>query len=416
MTDTATDVETASPGRFDSLRIPEYRLLWWGGMCAFGAGQITLIARGWLAFDLTGTNTALGAVLIGFGISSLVAIPIGGLLADRLPKRTVIQAAQMAQTLTAATIATMVATDLIQFWMLIAASMVQGAAISVLAPSRLALIADIVERDRLTNALFLSSMSVQVTRVIGPAAAGALIGVAAFGVSGVYYLGAAISFVAVLLTIRLPLGEPHRRSTRSPWEDIVDGLRYVRRRPELVRLLVVSLVVVMVGFPYVAFLPVMSEEIFGQGASGFGIMNTVAAVGAVVATLSLANLGRDKLAAYQSGAGFLFGVSLVFLGVSPVFVVALVAMLAVGSTSMTFQTLNNSAVLSLADVEYHGRVQSLLMFSFSGFGLAALPLGMLADALGLREILVGMGVFIVVFMAGAEVWRRRLAPTRLPSV
>ncbi|MGI9601304.1 MAG: MFS transporter [Acidimicrobiales bacterium] len=411
-----TETEAETPGRFDSLKIPSYRLLWWGGMCAFGAGQITLIARGWLAFDLTGTNTALGAVLIGFGLSSLVAIPVGGLLADRFPKRNIIQLSQMAQTLVSATIATMVAIDRIEFWMLIAASVVQGAAISVLAPSRLALIADIVERDRLTNALFLSSMSVQVTRVIGPAAAGALIGVAAFGVAGVYYLGASISLIAVLLTIRLPAGEPHRRSTRSPWQDIVDGLRYVRRRPELVRLLVVSVVVVMVGFPYVAFLPVMSEDIFGQGATGFGTMNTVAAVGAVITTLSLANLGKHQLAAYQSGAGFLFGVSLIFLGVSPVFAVALLAMLFVGATSMTFQTLNNSAVLSLADVEYHGRVQSLLMFSFSGFGLAALPLGMLADAVGLRETLIGMGLFIVVFMIGAERWRRRLAPNELLTI
>ena len=139
-------------------------------------------------------------------------------------------------------------------------------------------------------------------------------------------------------------------------------------------------------------------------------MNTVAAIGAVVTTLSLANIERHKLAVYQSGAGLVFGASLVFLGVSPVFLVALVAMLLVGAASMTFQTLNNSAVLSLADVEYHGRVQSLLMFSFSGFGLAALPLGVVADAVGLREVLVGMGAVIVVFMLTAERWRRRTAP------
>ena len=80
---------------------------------------------------------------------------------------------------------------------------------------------------------------------------------------------------------------------------------------------------------------------------------------------------------------------------------------------LTFQS---DSTLSLADVEYHGRVQSLLMFSFSGFGLAALPLGLIADAVGLRETMVGMGLFIVVFMIGAERWRRRLAPTELPTV
>ncbi len=411
-----TDPDEATRGRFDSLRVPAYRRLWWGGMCAFGASQMTLIARGWLAFDLTGTNTALGAVLIGFGISSLIAIPIGGVLADRFPKRNIIVLSQFAQVLVSGSIATLVAVDRIEFWMLIAASVVQGAAISVLAPSRLALIADVIDRDLLTNALFLSSMSVQVTRVIGPATAGALIGVKTIGIAGVYYMGSAIAFLSVLLTIGLPPGLPHRQSTRSPIGDIRDGLRYVGRRPELVRLLVVSVGVVMIGFPYVAFLPVMSEDIFGQGATGFGTMNTVAAVGAVVTTLSLANIERHKLAAYQSGAGLLFGISLVLLGISPEFLIALAAMLFVGATSMTFLTLNNSAVLSLADVEYHGRVQSLLMFSFSGFGLAALPLGMLADAVGLRETMVGMGVVIVVFMLIAERWRRRVTTSALPAM
>ena len=409
-----TDPEERPPGRFDSLRVRPYRRLWWGGMCAFGAGQITLIARGWLAYDLTGTNTALGAVMIGFGISSLIAIPVGGLLADRFPKRTIIVLSQLAQVLVASTVATLVATDLIRFWMLIAASVVQGAAISVLAPSRLAFIADIIDPERLTNALFLSSMSVQVTRVIGPATAGALIGVETIGIAGVYYVGAVVAAISVLLTVGLPRGAPRRKSQRSPLDDLLDGVRYVRQRPELLRLVVVSLVVVMVGFPHLAFLPAMAEDVFDQGASGFGAMTTASAIGAVITTLSLANTERSKLGPYQSAAGLLFGVTLVALGLAPGFAVALVVMLVVGASSMTFQTLNNSAVLSLADVEYHGRVQSLLMLSFSAFGLAALPLGMLADAIGIRETMVAMGVVIVVFMLGAERWRRRTTGADLP--
>jgi len=404
-----------APGRFDSLRIPAYRRLWWGGMCTFGAGQVTQIARGWLAFDLTGTNRALGTVLIGFGVASLVAIPIGGLLADRFPKRNILVAAQTAQALVSIAIAMAVATDRIEFWMLVAASVVQGTAISVLAPARLAMVAELVERDRLTNALFLSSMSIQVTRIIGPATAGALIGVQTIGVAGVYFIGAGISALSVVLTVGLPDGAPTRRSMQGPVDDLREGLTYVKRRPELVRLLTVSVLVVMIGFPYVAFLPSLADDIFDVGSAGFGAMNTVAAVGAVAATLSLANLERTKLAIYQSGAGLLFGVSLILLGAAPVFIVGLIVLVGVGASSMTFQTLNNSAVLAMADVEYHGRVQSLLMFSFSGFGLAALPLGILADAIGLRVTLVGMGVTIIAIMTASEL-RRRAAPPELSGL
>ena len=83
--------DTPEPaGRFASLAIPEFRRLWWGGVFVFLAMQTQQIARSWLAYELTGTNTALGGVLIGFGVAGLVAIPTGGVLADRFTKRTIL--------------------------------------------------------------------------------------------------------------------------------------------------------------------------------------------------------------------------------------------------------------------------------------------------------------------------------------
>ncbi len=85
--------DTPEPtGRFASLAIPEFRRLWWGGVFVFLAMQTQQIARSWLAYELTGTNTALGGVLIGFGVAGLVAIPTGGVLADRFTKRTILVA------------------------------------------------------------------------------------------------------------------------------------------------------------------------------------------------------------------------------------------------------------------------------------------------------------------------------------
>lgn len=387
--------ETAgSTDRFASLRLPVYRRLLTGGTFNFLAMQISIIARGWLAFDLTGTNTALGGVLIGFGLSSIIAIPTGGVLADRLPKRKVLIATGAAQSLVSLLLAVAVATDVIAYWMLVVASILQGFIISLLGPARLAFMAEVVPRERLTNAIFLSQSALQFTRVFGPATAGALIGVQTVGISGVYFIAAGCAALGLFFTFGLPEGKPSAQSQRSPREDLADGLRFVRSNPRIARLLVMSYLVVLIGFPHVAFLPTMAEDIFDAGSSGFGLFTTAAAVGALVTSLSLANVKRQRLWTYQVTGALVFGLSLTAFGVAPEFWVAMLVMVVIGASSAAFQALNNSLILSNTPVEYHGRVQSLLMLSFSGYGLAALPIGIIADAAGLRETMVSLGVLV----------------------
>lgn len=392
--DGAADVE--ADGRFDILREPVFRRLITGGVFTFLAMQMSVIARGWLAFDLTGTNTALGGVLIGFGLSSVVAIPYGGVLADRFPKRTVLVIAGSIQTVVALALGLAVVADVIAYWMLVVASVIQGGMISLLGPARLAFVAEAVERERMSNAILLSQASLQFTRVFGPAAAGALIGVAFVGSGGVFFLAAGFAAIAVAVTVRLPPGNPSVAPTRSARDDLLDGVRYVRGERRLARLLLLSFGVVLIGFPHLAFLPTLAEDIFGTGSSGFGLLSTASAIGAVAATVGLAGIASGRLGPVQAGAGVGFGVALVLLGVAPTFATAVVVMVLVGATSAAFQALNNSLILSIAPVEYHGRVQSLLMLGFSGFGLAALPLGILADAIGLRVALSLMGVAVTV--------------------
>ena len=243
--------DTPEPtGRFASLAIPEFRRLWWGGVFVFLAMQTQQIARSWLAYELTGTNTALGGVLIGFGVAGLVAIPTGGVLADRFTKRTILVTTQLVNTVTAVLIAVAIETDVIAYWMIVAASVVGGSTISILAPARMALSAEIVGRDGLTNAIMLGTMSAQVTRVVGPAAAGVMIGISVIGIAGVYWVSAVLSLIAVGLSVTLPEGAPRFVRDSGPLEDLKEGIRYTRSKPELVRLLVMSLGVVMFGFAH----------------------------------------------------------------------------------------------------------------------------------------------------------------------
>lgn len=396
------------PSRFAALTIPSYRRLWWGGIFIFLASQAQQVARGWLAYDITGSNIGLGGVIFGFGVSSLIAVPASGVIADRFPKRTILVLSQGAMGLAALGIAIAVATDAIEYWMLVAASVVQGSGMSMLAPARLAMTADLVDRGMLTNAIFLSNASIQSTRVLGPTLAGILIAIKVIGIGGVYFLGAALAALSVVALLGLPPGEPHGSSGRSPFGDLTDGLNYVRHRPELLRLVVIGVLVVMVGFPHVTFLPGLIQDVYDLDAWALGVLTASAAIGAVAGSLFLANVEQRRLSPLQFRAGLTFGISLTVFAAIPGYWAGLGVMAIVGGSSSAFQAMNNSQALTTADVEFHGRVQSLLMLAFTGFGLMALPMGLLADAIGIRETMAGMGVAVLIFTLIGEMWRRRI--------
>ncbi len=396
-------------GAFVSLRTPAYRLLWIGGLFVFLAVTAQTIARGWLARELTGTNAGLGGVLLAFGVPSLLLAPWGGVAADRLPKRTVLIVSQVLLTLSALWIGIAVTLDAVAYWMLLTTSAIQAGAFALFAPARMAFTAELVDARDLTNAVSLGQMSAEGMRVVGPSIAGVLLAAGAVG-EKVTFLGCAgLCAIATLIAFWLPRGEPAPgRPRRSPTEEMLEGFSYVRRNHYLLLLVVASLGVVMLGFPYMAFLPIVADGMFDVGAGGYGLMSAVASVGAVTAALVAAQLGsRANLWKRMVIAGLCFGVGVVLLGLAPAFPLALIVLAGIGASSLLFQTANQSLLLTLSDFEYHGRLQGLVMLGFSGFGIAALPLGVLADSIGLRQTLVIMGVVSALIMVAVALRGRR---------
>jgi predicted MFS family arabinose efflux permease len=165
----------------------------------------------------------------------------------------------------------------------------------------------------------------------------------------------------------------------------------------------------MIAFPYVALLAAYADEALAIGGDGFGRLMAVSAIGGVGAAVFSADRadgpGANRL---QTGFGFGFGAGLVFLSMAPSFPVALVAMVVLGLSATGFQALNNTLALSYAEPAFHGRVQGLLMMSFGAFGIAALPLGAIADVVGIRQTIWGMGLVAMGVMAGYVLYRRRL--------
>ncbi len=338
---------------------------------------------------------------MAFGIPMLIATPLGGVAADRYPRRNILLVAFVLLVSSSLWIGLGVTFEFVEYWMLLATSGIQAVAFSFLVPARMSLTSEVVGRELIPNAIVLGQMSMNSSRVLGPALAGIFIGISWIGVAGVYYVAAGLSTLSIIGTLRLPDGRPPPgRGTRSVRREFGDGVSYVWRERHIGLLLIASFAVVMVGFPYMAFLPRFATEILDVGSAAYGFMAAVSAVGAVVLSMLIAGRAKGTAAwRIQAASGIAFGASLVVFAIAPNYATALVVIAAVGAASSGYTAMNNSIALALSDIEYHGRVQSLMMLSFSGFGMAALPLGALADRIGLRETIAGMGILVLVAMA-----------------
>jgi len=393
---------------FASLQNLDYRKLWWAGTFSFMSVQMQFLLRGVLAWDLTEREGALGLVYLCFGIALLIATPLGGVAADRLPKRRVLVISQGALLVTAAAMGAVVLADVVQFWMLLLASITQGVAFGFLGPTRVAFTSEIVGREQLGNAITLSMLSMNGTRVIAPAFAGALAGVVLIGIGGAFVVSAVFALLSFVLLLRCPPGSaPRATSTASPFAEIVDGVRYVRARPHLRRLVLSSFVIIMFGFNYVAFIPALVKGEFGLGDGWVGVIMSASSIGAVAVAVPLAGradgAGVWKLMVVS---GMVFGASVIALGLSPWFGLGVLVVAFIGAGTTGYQSLSNAIALNMTGDTHQGRVQSLMMLSFAGFGIAAAPLGLLAEAIGLRSAIVLMGAVTLAAICGYALTER----------
>ncbi|GAB4323919.1 MAG: MFS transporter [Dehalococcoidia bacterium] len=392
---------TAWLGRtFYALGNRPFRVLWIGSLLTFVAFFMSTIAQSVVAFDLTGTNRAVGMVVFAQGVAQLLTAPLGGATADRFSKRMVMLLCQLAIFAVFFIIGLLIAADLITIGLLAAGSFVVGMSFSFVGPSRQAYVAEVVEPYRRGNAVALNQVALNASRVVGPLLGGAMIAIAWSGTAGAYFGMAALYGLAILSLLWLPATRARAGNGRSVFGDIADGVRYVAHHPQLRVLLPFFALVMMVGFPYVTVLPGYVENQLGYHAGVISVLAGTSAAGGLAAALIVAGFADSPRAlTIYSIAGAVFGAGLLATAVAPSLWSAMVTMFAVGVGTGGFQTLNGAVILKLTDVTYYGRVMSLTMLAFAGFGLMALPIGVIADLAGERVILAIMGATVIGIVA-----------------
>ena len=371
-----------------------FSLLYAGNIAFFFGMQSMFILRGWLVIERWDDASLLGYIMASVALPMLLLAPVGGVVADRVDKRKLILAAQASLVLTNSVIAALILTDAIQFWHLLIVSAFSGAAFSFNMPSRQALVAMLVPRDKLMNATALSTAAMNASAIVAPPLGGVLI--ASTGIGFAYTVATALFLCAFAATLALP-AMPSRRQQRFTFlEDFVGGFSYIKSSPLLLGLLLFTTVPMLFAQPYQTLLPVFADRVWNVGEMGFGILQGAAGVGGLLGALIVANLDTyPKKSRLLLGGALGFGGFLALFALSPSFYLALVFMALVGFSAMTVMTVNNTSIQLIIPDEVRGRVMSVMMMSFGLMPLGAVPASTAAETVGAPAVVaVGAGLFV----------------------
>jgi MFS family permease len=333
------------------------------------------IAQAWLIVTMTGSASAFYIGLDSFvGEAPILLFTlIGGVVADRRDRRHMMLTSQAIQMGVALTLATLVYTEAIQIWMVLALSFTTGLAQAFGGPAYQSLVPTLVPKEHLPNAVALNSIQFNLARVIGPIVAG--VALAAFGMVACFGLNG-ISFLFVIAAI-LALRNVHvpPAATTNMLEQMKDGLRYVRDSRNLKVVTALGFIGAFLGLPLLTFLPVITKDVFHQDVGFYSRLMTCSGAGAVTGALIVAWIGKHRhigrLLLVFLG---LFGLAMAAFSLSRTpLISAGILFLAGGLLVMCF-SLTTSLAQLLAPTELRGRVVSIYMVAFRGGS----PLGGLA--------------------------------------
>jgi MFS family permease len=359
---------------------PIFRRFWLGALAASVGQWMQQVALGWLAIIMTNSPGFVGIVTFSAGLPFLVVAPFGGSLIDRLDRRRLMLTCQALAFLLATIMAFDVMTGLVQPWHLPIAAFLNGSLQALLIPNQQALVPALLPRAVLTNGIGLMSAGQNMTRVVGPSIAGVVIG--AIGVGPTFLAQAAALAVAFALvfTVVLPPRPPRSAAGRG----VFDGIRLIASRPDLRGLFLLASIPTLFVFPYIGFLNVFALDVLHIGAEGLGLLMATSGAGAVVGSLLVASVARTEgNGRVLLGLTVLYGVPIVAVALSRTLWVTLPMLFLAGVLGAAFMSGNNAMIQHRVSDNIRGRVMGAYMLTWGFMPLGSLPMGMVADRVGI---------------------------------
>lgn len=367
------------------------------------------VAQGWLVYSLTKSPLYLGLVAASAALPILLFTLLGGVIADRFPKRNLLLLTQALSIVPALLLGTLTSLGIIRVWEVALLAALLGMINAVDVPTRQSFLIEMVGRGDVVNAIALNSAAFNGARIIGPMIAG--LSIEYFGLPACFFLNA-LSFVAVIVALAKmeAKGEMHAKS-EGVVNDFMKGMRFIRDDREIRRAIILIAIFSIVGLPYITLLPVFAVEVFHRGAQGLGLLVGASGIGALTAALGIAVMGNiENKPRFMSAASICFSVALLLFSLSKTFWVSLMVIMFGGWGMVSYLAAANSFIQVSVPDELRGRVMSVYSFVFLGLvPVGNSIMGVTAHAVGTTNAVTAGGVICIiasVFFARGHVQRK----------
>lgn len=359
-------------------------------------------AQPWLAYSLTKSPLLLSLVSALQFTPILIFSLFAGVVIDRVPKKNILIFTQSASVLITLSLAILVWTGKIQYWHLLITSTLLGFVNTLDMPSRQSFVVELVGHDDLMNAIALNSMTFNVARIIGPSIAGIVMGL--FGTS-VCFLANSVSFGAVLISLFFirPAASPVLSKTKNQnvFENIKEGLLYIRGRDMLFVTLLVTAVVGTFTPNFSVTVPVFSRQILHQQEAGYGFLMSIMGIGSLSGALLIATLSRTgpkKLILFV--VPLIVGMILTLVGFTSIYFLTGLTLALVGFFFTAYNSNANSTMQLNTDDRYRGRVMSVYTLVNAGSTpIGNLFVGSIDNWFGARMGFIASGGAVLLLMA-----------------
>ncbi|MEO9324456.1 MFS transporter [Nocardioides sp. C4-1] len=412
---------------FRALHNHNYRLYAAGSLVSNTGTWMQRVAQDWLVLTLGGGGTALGITTGLQFLPVLLLSPYAGVIADRFPKRRLLQLTQASMGVMSLLLGVLAVTGSAQIWMVYVIAFAFGVGSAFDGPARQSFVSEMVGPDDLTNAVGLNSASFNLARLLGPALAGLMIHALGDGsrATGWVILINAVSYAAVIGQLE----RMDRRALRSPKPTgrrpgaLVEGVRYVRSQPRMVMILVLVFFAGTFGMNFMITSALMATQEFGKGAGEFGVLGSALAVGSLAGALLAARRERIRLRLLVLAAVG-FGTALLVASALPTYLTFALFSPVIGFCTLTMLNSANATIQLSAAPELRGRVLALYMtIVMGGTPIGSPVIGFVGEHFGARWTLVSGGLLTLVGVVAAVAvyarmtggWRALLAETRTPS-
>jgi hypothetical protein len=399
---------------FQSLKVRNYRLFATGQLIKLVGVWMMFTAQDWLVLDLSHNSPgALGTVASLQFLPVLLLTLYSGRLADRYDKRKLLIVANAAFAITAIVFAVLVAAGVVELWHVFLFAGLLGIANAIETPVRQAFVSELVDLPMLPNALALSAATFNTARISGPALAGVALAVLHTG--PVFLIATVLAIAPVFSYSRMRTADLHRTAAVAGKDArVLDGLRYVRRRQDLLIPIALIAVVGMIGFNFPITLAALAKINFHAGPTSFGLLTTTLAVGALGGALAGSGRRARPGVYVVLGAALAFGLLEFAVGFAPSFPVAMLVLLPTGFFSIFLAQAANHRVQMGVDAEYRGRVMALYVLVFLGTTpIGASVVGWWGQHYGVPSSIWGAGLVCFIAAVAALAWQLRVSGDRI---